>query len=117
MGYRNATWRGAGDVQSQGTADGTGRGHARCGRTAMTGTLFALAFLSALHPKLFAVDLVLIESARPRQRPGRCAPGRREAGSDPLTNLKPPARTDSSSPASGYPLGASARLPATRAWR
>jgi hypothetical protein len=41
--------------------------------TAMTGTFFALAFLSALDPKLFAVDLVLIESARPRQRPGQCA--------------------------------------------
>ena len=41
----------------------------------MTGTFFALAFLSALNPKLFAVDLVLIESAQPRQRPGRCALG------------------------------------------
>ena len=32
----------------------------------MTGTFFALAFLSALNPKLFAFDLVRIENARPR---------------------------------------------------
>ena len=32
----------------------------------MTGTFFVLAFLSALNPKLFAVDLLLIENARPR---------------------------------------------------
>ena len=32
----------------------------------MTGTFFALAFLSALNPKLFAIDLLLIENARPR---------------------------------------------------
>ncbi len=30
----------------------------------MTGTFFALAFLSALNPKLFAADLLLIENAR-----------------------------------------------------
>jgi hypothetical protein len=32
----------------------------------MTATFFALALLSALNPKLFAFDLVLIENARPR---------------------------------------------------
>ena len=32
----------------------------------MTGTFFALALLSALNPKLFAFDLVLIENARAR---------------------------------------------------
>ena len=32
----------------------------------MTGTFFVLAFLSALNPKLFGVDLLLIENARPR---------------------------------------------------
>jgi uncharacterized membrane protein YjjB (DUF3815 family) len=32
----------------------------------MTGTLFALAFLSALNPKLLGVDLLLIDNARPR---------------------------------------------------
>jgi hypothetical protein len=30
----------------------------------MTGTFFALAFLPALNPKLFAADLLLIENAR-----------------------------------------------------
>jgi len=30
----------------------------------VTGTFFALAFLSALNPKLFAADLLLIENAR-----------------------------------------------------
>jgi hypothetical protein len=32
----------------------------------MTGTFFALALLPALNPKLFAVDLLLIQNARPR---------------------------------------------------
>lgn len=36
------------------------------GRTAMTGTFFARALLSALNPKLYPFDLVLIENARPR---------------------------------------------------
>jgi hypothetical protein len=32
----------------------------------MNATFFALAFLAALNPKLFAVDLLLVESQRPR---------------------------------------------------
>ncbi len=32
----------------------------------MTGTFLALTFVSALNPKLFAADLLLIENARPR---------------------------------------------------
>ena len=57
---------GTGDVQSQGAADGTGRVHARWGLDGDDWTFFALALLSALNPKLFAFDLVLIENARPR---------------------------------------------------
>lgn len=33
----------------------------------MTGTFFALAFLSALNPKLLGVDLLLIDNERPRR--------------------------------------------------
>ncbi len=36
------------------------------GPAAMSATFFALAFLAALNPKLFAVDLLLMENARPR---------------------------------------------------
>src|ERR1039457_3454327 len=33
----------------------------------MTGTFFALAFLSAVNPKLLGVDLLLIDNERPRR--------------------------------------------------
>jgi hypothetical protein len=36
------------------------------GWAAMNATLFALAFLAALNPRLFGVDLLLAESRRPR---------------------------------------------------
>ncbi len=32
----------------------------------MSAAFFALAFLAVLNPKLFAVDLLLMENARPR---------------------------------------------------
>ncbi len=33
----------------------------------MTGMFFALAFLSAINPKLLGVDLLLIDNERPRR--------------------------------------------------